>query len=51
MTNKQLMQNLRDIEEVLERTCPRADIWQDECVYAMARIIRDILLELKKGEK
>lgn len=51
MTNKQLMQNLRDIEEVMERTYPRADIWQDECIYAMARIIRDILLELKKGEK
>lgn len=48
MTKQQLMEDLDAIEQVMERTVPRSDIWQDECVYAMAKIIRDLLLEERK---
>lgn len=48
MTKQQLMEDLDTIEQVMERTVPRSDIWQDECVYAMAKIIRDLLLEERK---
>ena len=36
--------------EVMERTASRTDIWQDRCVYAMAKAIYHILLHIHARE-
>lgn len=47
--NKDLIRaDLNNIEDVMCRTVGRTDIWQDRCIYWMARAIRDILLALMK---
>lgn len=48
MTRKELIQYLADLEEVMDRTANRADIWQDRCIYAMAKALRGLVLERLK---
>lgn len=36
--------------EVMDRTADRADIWQDRCVYAMAKAIYHIILHIHVEE-
>ena len=35
----ELIRSKAEMEEVLDRTASRCDIWQDRCVHAMARAI------------
>ncbi len=46
MTRERLIEDKENMEEILERTAVRVDIWQDRFIYAMARAIFDILDEL-----
>ena len=46
-----LTKDAENMLEVMERTSARADIWQDRCVYAMAKAIYHILLYLHRKEK
>ncbi len=41
---QELIKDLSNMEEVLERTANRTDIWQDRCVHAMARAIYHLLV-------
>ena len=47
--NKRLAEDLNNIEEVMCRTAERTDIWQDRCIYAMARAIYDILNWIRRN--
>lgn len=38
-----LDQDAENMQEVMSRTAQRSDIWQDRCVYAMAKAIYHIL--------
>lgn len=44
MTNKILIKDLENMEEIICRTADRCDIWQDRFIYHMAKAIYDILL-------
>lgn len=48
MTRNELIQYLADLEEVMDRTANRADIWQDRCIYVMAKALRGLVLERLK---
>lgn len=43
-----LTEDAMNMLEVMERTADRSDIWQDRCVYAMAKAIYHILLYINK---
>lgn len=43
MNRKILIQDIDAMDEVMERTAGRTDIWQNRCVYAMAKAIWHIL--------
>lgn len=45
MTRKELLDYITDLDEVLERTARRSDIWQDRAVYAMAKALRGLVLD------
>lgn len=44
-------QDAENMLDVMSRTADRADIWQDRCVYAMAKAIWDILMWIARQEK
>lgn len=47
-----LIEDLDNMDDVMERTAGRADIWQDRCIYAMAKAIWHLLQwVLRHGEK
>lgn len=48
MTRERLLEDKGYMEEILERTAQRCDIWQDRFIYIMARSIYDILDTLIK---
>jgi len=48
MTRERLLEDKEYMEEILERTAERCDIWQDRFIYMMARSIYDILDTLIK---
>lgn len=50
MTKKTLMSDIEAMEQVMSRTANRTDIWQDRCVYAMAKAIWDILHHIRRKE-
>ena len=45
------MEDLEAMEEVMERTADRADIWQDRLIYAMAKAIYHILTYLIRRDR
>lgn len=45
-----LTEDAMDMLEVMDRTANRADIWQDRCVYAMAKAIYHIILHIHTRE-
>lgn len=45
MTRKELLDYIVDLDEVMERTARRSDIWQDRAVYAMAKALRGLVLD------
>lgn len=51
MRKEQLLENLQNMDEVMARTARPTDIWQDRCVYWMAKALKDILTELYKKDK
>lgn len=51
MTIERLLEDKGYMEEILERTAQRCDIWQDRFIYIMARAIYDILSELIKNKR
>ena len=46
-----LMQDMEAMEDAMSRTADRTDIWQDRCVYAMARAIYHLLQWTIKKER
>ena len=46
MITKRLMEDREYMEEIMCKTAEPTDIWQDRCIYMMARSIYDILDEL-----
>lgn len=47
---KRLTNDAVNMLEVMDRTAERSDIWQDRCVYAMAKAIYHIILHIKAAE-
>lgn len=45
------MEDLNAMEEVMERTADRCDIWQDRFIYAMAKAIYHLLLWVARKER
>lgn len=45
MTRKELLDYIVELDEVMERTARRSDIWQDRAVYAMAKALRGLVLD------
>lgn len=52
MKKDQLLEDLRNMEEIMMRTSSRSDIWQDRYIYWIAKAINDILTDMyrKKDE-
>lgn len=50
MQHNQIIKNIEIIEEVMSCRYPRPTIWQDECIYNMALIIREILIDMLERE-
>jgi hypothetical protein len=48
MRKSEIIDNLNNMDEIMERTAKRADIWQDRCVYWLAKAVRDILIYILK---
>ena len=51
MVRERLLEDKENMEEVLIRTAPRCDIWQDRFIHAMARAIYDILDTILKMQE
>lgn len=51
MKKKQLIKDIEHMDEIADRLATRDDIWQDRFIYWIAIAIRDILLEMVKGDK
>jgi hypothetical protein len=50
MLDNQITRDLENMDEVMERTAVRTDIWQDRYIYWIAKAIRDILVWIvRKG--
>lgn len=45
-----LIKDLENMEQVMSKTADRSDIWQDRCVYAIAKAVWDILQFIVKRE-
>ena len=44
-----LLEDIKNMEEVMERTANRSDIWQDRLVYAIAKAVWHLLtIQVKK---
>lgn len=41
-----LIKDAENMIEVMGRTAQRSDIWQDRCVYALAKAVYDIIVFL-----
>lgn len=50
MNRQVLTEDLINMEEILERTATRKDIWQDRFIYAMALAIWHLLQDKRRGE-
>lgn len=48
---EELIRDMDAMEDVMCRTANRADIWQDRCVYAMAKAIYHILTYIIRKER
>lgn len=46
----ELLRDIENMDEVMSRTVHRCDIWQDRCVYWIAKAVRDLLLWAVKRE-
>ena len=46
----ELRRDAENMLEVMDRTVNRADIWQDRCVYWMAKAIYDIIIYLIRNK-
>ena len=44
MNRQVLIEDIENMEEILNRTAVRCDIWQDRFIYAMAKAIYHILI-------
>ena len=51
MNKKVLLQDMEHMEEVMQRTADRSDIWQDRCVYWIAVAVWHILKEMLRREQ
>jgi len=51
MRRSEIIDDINNMDEVMERTAKRVDIWQDRCIYWMAKALRDILITLLKEQK
>lgn len=51
MRRSEIIDNLNNMDEIMNRTAKRADIWQDRCVYWLAKALRDILINLLKEQR
>ena len=51
MKREELIKDLQYCEDSMERLGDRADIWQDRMIYAILKILRDILLVLVERRK
>ena len=47
----ELIRDMEAMEQGMERTADRCDIWQDRLIYAMCKVIRDILLWILRRDK
>lgn len=47
---ERLTEDAVNMLEVMDRTAERSDIWQDRCVYAMAKAIYHIILHIRARE-
>jgi hypothetical protein len=43
MPKSELIKDIENMEEVMNRTANRCDFWQDRCVYAIAKAVWHIL--------
>ncbi len=50
MKKETLIQDIENMEDVLGRTAERSDIWQDRCIYAMAKAIWHILQWIRRQD-
>lgn len=50
MQHNQIIKNIEIIDEIMSCRYPRANIWQDECIYNMALVIREILIDMLERE-
>ena len=48
---EEFREDLEAMEEVMERTADRADIWQDRLIYAMAKAIYHLLTWAVRRER
>ena len=51
MKREELIKDLQYCEDSMERLGDRADIWQDRRIYAILKILRDILLTMEKEQR
>lgn len=51
MKKELLLDDMVKMEAVMERVAQPTDIWQDRCVYWIAKAVYDILQELYKTKK
>lgn len=47
---ERLVKDIDAMERVMSKTADRCDIWQDRCVYAIAKAVWDILQFIVKRE-
>lgn len=50
MARDRLIDDAEAMLEVMERTADQADIWQDRCVYAIAKAVYHIILRIHAQE-
>lgn len=49
--NKTLLEDCKHMEQIMDKTAERADIWQDRFIYWIAVAIYHIILHLRKQEE
>lgn len=49
--NKTLLEDCKHMEQIMDKTAERTDIWQDRFVYWIAVAIYHILLHLRRLER
>jgi hypothetical protein len=48
---EELIRDMSNMEDVMCRTAERTDIWQDRCVYAMAKAVYHIITYILRKEQ